>query len=140
MNFGKWIVVAFVFFALFIGTLVTVCVRQDVSLVSGEYYREELAYQDQIRRIANARDLNVRPVVGKTDGDSLQVSFSANVEEGELKLFCPSNKNMDRTYSLRSAAQVQSFKISDLQRGMYRAKIFWTMSGKEYYHEEVIYI
>ena len=47
MNFGKWIVVAFVFFSLFIGTLVTVCVRQDISLVSTDYYKEELIYQDQ---------------------------------------------------------------------------------------------
>jgi hypothetical protein len=40
MNWGKWIIVSFVLFAGFIGTLVTVCVRQDISLVSKDYYKE----------------------------------------------------------------------------------------------------
>lgn len=140
MNFGKWIVVAFVFFSLFIGTLVTVCVRQDISLVSTDYYKEELIYQDQISRINNTERLKVKPSVRKTSDTSLQISFVHKIEKGELKLFCPSNKNMDRAYIFDAAAQIQSFKIDDLKGGMYRAKILWSMAGKEFYYEEVIYI
>lgn len=140
MNFGKWIVVAFVFFTLFIGTLVTVCVREDVSLVSKDYYKEELAYQEQIKRISNTSDLKVKPGVTKTNDGRLQISFNTGVEVGELKLFCPSNKDMDRTFPLESATRIQWFGITDLQRGMYRAKISWSMEGKEFYHEEVIYL
>lgn len=140
MNFGKWIVVAFVFFSLFIGTLVTVCVRQDISLVSTDYYKEELIYQDQISRINNTERLKVKPSVRKTSDTSLQISFVHKIEKGELKLFCPSNKNMDRAYIFDAAAQIQSFKIDDLKGGMYRAKISWSMTGKEFYYEEVIYI
>jgi len=63
MNIGKWIVVAFVLFAAFIGTLVVVCVRQDVSLVSRDYYRQELAYQNQIQRLNNTAALLEKPVI-----------------------------------------------------------------------------
>ena len=45
MNWGKSIVLAFVLFAVFIGVLVAVCVREDISLVSRNYYNEELDYQ-----------------------------------------------------------------------------------------------
>ena len=140
MNFGKWIVIAFVLFALFIGTLVTVCVREDISLVSKDYYKEELAYQEQINRISNTQTLKVKPIVSKTNENGLQVLFAEGIDKGTLKLFCPSNKNMDRSFALDSSIQIQSFNIADLQRGMYRAKISWSMAGKEFYYETEIYI
>ena len=51
MNWGKSIVLSFVLFAAFIVTLVTVCLRQDISLVSKEYYKEELQYENQLTRL-----------------------------------------------------------------------------------------
>lgn len=142
MNFGKWIVVAFILFAVFIGTLVTVCVKQDVNLVSKDYYKEELAYQDQIERIARANHLVTRPRIAKIDG-KLQVTFSdeLKIQKGELKLFCPSNPKMDKDYSISAMdGNTQLFEITSLQPGMYKAKLLWTMEGKEYFVEEVIYI
>jgi hypothetical protein len=42
MSWGKWIVVSFLLFAGFIATLVTICMKEDVGLVSSSYYDEEL--------------------------------------------------------------------------------------------------
>ena len=53
----KWVVAAFVFFGLFIGSLVVICVREDVNLVSKDYYQEELNHQDKIIRQQNAEQL-----------------------------------------------------------------------------------
>lgn len=141
MDFGKWIIVAFVLFALFIGTLVIVCVRQEVNLVSKEYYNEELAYQDQIRRISNTHALAERPSIAKINSATLKVTFNQPVDRGELKLFCPSNPKMDKNFDLRLLERnSQLFDISVLNKGMYRARLFWTVGGKEYFLEELIYI
>jgi hypothetical protein len=142
MNFGKWIVVAFVLFAAFIATLVTVCVRQDVSLVSKDYYKEELGYQEQIHRLNNTAALEAKPVIRIVD-QTLQVNFNqpGKIENGELKLFCPSNAKMDRSFTVTTSDETtRTFEINTLQKGMYRAKLFWKMNGKEFYQEEVIYI
>lgn len=142
MNFGNWIVVAFILFAVFIGTLVTVCVREDVNLVSKDYYQQELLYQDQIQRLNNTSNLAEKPEL-KVVGQRLQVAFSQwdNIDNGELKLFCPSNPKMDRNFPLiPSDDRVQSFQVETLQKGMYRAKLTWKMNGKEFYVEEVVYI
>lgn len=142
MNIGNWIVVAFILFALFIGTLVTVCVKQDIDLVSKDYYSEELGYQDQIDRMNNTAHLGNKPRIAKRDG-KLVVVFSEEmkVQEGDLKLFCPSNPKMDRDYVLSLAdGNAQAFKINSLQPGMYRAQLSWSMEGKEYFLEEVIYM
>src|SRR5687767_14319290 len=105
MNFGHWILVAFALFALFIGTLVTVCVRQDINLVSKNYYNEELKYQEQITRINNTNQLSEKPAIAKV-GDNLQVRFDAQfkVQKGELKLFCPADPKMDRVFTLSPAS------------------------------------
>jgi hypothetical protein len=142
MNWGKWIVVAFVLFTAFIATLVTVCMRQDVSLVSKDYYKEELAYQDQIRRVKNASQLEKKPVIQKA-GDFLAVDFDRfnEIDNGSLKLFRPSDAAMDKTFALKPSGEGQQlFSLNNLEKGMYRVRMQWTMHGKEYYIEEIVHL
>ena len=103
MNWGKSSVVAFIMFAGFIATLVTVCIREDVSLVSKDYYKDELAYQDQIRRVNNANALSQKPTIQKV-GNSLEIHFNQfnNIENGILKLFRPSDSAMDTVFALKA--------------------------------------
>jgi hypothetical protein len=140
MNWGKWIVVSFIFFAAFIATLVVVCVRQDINLVSKDYYKDELAYQDQITRLNNAAGLASKPEIALINND-LQVSFSKFnlVQHGELKLFRPSNEKFDQRFNLTTDS-IQRFVLKDINKGMYRARLRWTMEDKEYYLEKIIII
>jgi hypothetical protein len=142
MNWGKWIIVAFIMFAGFIATLVTVCMRQDISLVSKDYYTDELAYQEQIVRINNANALTEKPIITATD-KSLDVDYTAlgNFENGVIKLFRPSDPEMDKTFPLEaSATHKSSFPIGHLAKGMYRARLQWRMNGEEYFIETVVNI
>ena len=143
MNFGKWIFISFILFAFFIGTLVTICVRQDVNLVSKDYYQEELAYQDQIQRLNNTEKLQQKPVMKIVENNFLKVDFmqTDDIQNGELKLFCPSNPKMDKNFKLNTSDKgSQLIELSGLQAGMYKAKLLWTMDGKEFYMEEIINI
>src|SRR6185369_10181200 len=103
MNWGKSIVVVFVLFALFIGVLVTVCIRQDISLVSPDYYRDELAYQTQIDRLNNTQQLEHKPSA-LFSGGFVEVNFKnlPSVERGELILFCPSDVRFDKKFLLQA--------------------------------------
>ena len=141
MNFGKWIVVSFVLFALFIGTLVTLCIREDISLVSKDYYNEELDYQQQIKRLNNTEGLEQKPIIKFIDQVGLKVIWGTRtkIEKGELKLFCPSNDKLDKQFALQTSNE-QIFDITSLKKGMYRVKLLWTMEGKEYYYEEEIFV
>lgn len=142
MNWGKWIIVAFVLFAAFIATLVTVCMRQEVSLVSTDYYREELAYQDQILRLNNVNQLSQRPVIRKS-GAFLSIHFDqfSEVEHGALKLFSPSDPNKDKVYKLDpSGGTEQLIPLDHVAKGMYRARMQWVMNDKEYFLETIVTI
>ena len=140
MNWGKWIVLSFVLFTLFIGTLVVVCVREDISLVSPDYYQQELVFQDQIERIRNTEMLKGKPVIQLLN-QALVVQFnqSQSIDGGNLLLFRPSDNHYDKSYALPSpGGDTQQFDISNLPRGMYKARLLWKMQSKEYYLEEIV--
>lgn len=140
MNWGKWIVVSFVLFAAFIATLVTVCVREDVSLVSKDYYAEEIAYQNQIDRMNNTSRLSEKPNISIND-HYLMVEYKdfSRIDKGTLHLFCPSNAKLDQNFNLSATNEGQLFfSVGEIPRGMYRVRMRWTMNNEEYYTEEVI--
>jgi len=142
MNWGKSIVVAFILFGAFIGTLVTVCVRQDIHLVTKDYYREELDYQRQIDRIAHTAMLAKKPSI-MVEGNFLKVIYPdfSRVQKGMLELFRPSDSRMDKLFELRRTSELsQFFSTAGMNKGMYRARLRWTMNGEEFFLEQVIYL
>jgi hypothetical protein len=142
MNWGKWIVVSFILFAIFIGTLVVVCVREDINLVATDYYKQELDYQQQIDRNKNTQALVVKPDISIVNS-SLLISYKEfnRLKNGELKLFRPSNAASDVTFELKPTADsVLTFDLQNRERGMYKAQLKWSMDDLEYYLEKIIYL
>ena len=136
----KYIVFSFIAFALFIGTLVVVCVRQDISLVSANYYEEDLRYDHKLAQKKNAAALAELPVVS-VDNQQLNVTFSRmeSVQEGLIKLTRPSDSRLDQAFKFdRSLASPHAFLISQPQKGLYRLSIQWKMDDKEYFIEKNI--
>lgn len=140
MNFGKWIVVAFVLFTLFIGSLVTVCMQQDINLVSIDYYQQELVHQQKINLVENAKTLQFLPEI-TIQGSVVTIKYRdfGKVENGELQLFRPSDSNLDRKFLIKaSGSDEQHFPLEVYKEGLYRASMKWTMDGKDFYFEKLI--
>lgn len=140
MNFGKWIFVAFIMFTLFIATLVVICVRQDISLVSKEYYKDELAYQSKLDRLNNTQHLAVKPEISM-DGSDVVIRFpqSDKIESGRLRLLRPSDARLDQQFELKAGVgDVQRFNLPVWGKGLYRASLEWKMEGTDYYFEKII--
>ena len=131
MNWGKSIVLAFIAFAIFIGVLVTVCIKQDINLVSKDYYNEELNYQQQIDELRNAVMLRNKPAITVSQ-KHVQVS---GISSGELKLLRPSDPRFDATFTLDS---LRSFDLTKFPSGRYNASLRWESNGKSYLIQEPI--
>ena len=142
MNWGKSIVLAFVLFAIFIGILVTVCVRQDISLVTRDYYKEDLDYQSQMDRERNAEQLSEKPKIEVVDNQSLRVAFDfSQFDAGKLVLYSPSDIRQDQTFKLETTSSpFQIFSLGSLKKGNYTIKMTWSANGKDFYFEKSIFI
>ena len=143
MNWGKWIIVAFILFAAFIGTMITIMMKQDIGLVTKNYYAEDLAFQNQLERKQNTEQLELKPEVTIEQRQVLKVYFPSVsfIESGEVKLVRPSSEKLDQQVKLEASADsVQVFNLSPLTPGPYRVKLLWKAEGKEFYLEKLIVI
>lgn len=136
----KWVVGAFIFFGLFIGTLVVICVREDVNLVSKDYYEEELRHQDKIVKQVNASQLEEKPQLSfENNSVKLLFPFTSSMEKGELRVMRPSDDRLDQHFDLNAMdGDSQLFPLKVWEKGLYRVSLTWTMEGKDYYFEKLI--
>lgn len=141
MNWGKSIVLAFVLFALFIGSLVTVCLRQDIPLVTANYYENELRYQQQLDRMNNVSALTERPDI-QVVGTAVEIRYAqlSGIANGELELFRPSDARLDRKFVIEAKGTLHRIELGNMPGGMYKARMTWAADGKEYYMESIIYL
>lgn len=140
MNWGKGIIIGFVLFGAFIVSLVAICMRQDISLVSPNYYQEELHFQQQLDRLVNATHLAEKPQLDIRN-NTLRLRYSAlpNVTAGEIRLTRPSDARMDQVFTLApSTGTITEFALPQLPGGRYLVSMQWTAGGKEYRIEDAI--
>ena len=142
MNWGKSIVAAFILFAGFIAVIVTICMRQDVNLVSSQYYKDDLSYQQQLVRKNNTEGLTDKPQILLTT-NKLTIAFPTNtvIDGGTIKVFRPSDDKLDQYFGLDSSNEsVRVFELKSLTSGAYRVKMTWVVKGTEYYLEKFVVI
>lgn len=141
MNWGYRIVLSFVVFIGIIITMVVISMKQDVGLVSEDYYKQEIAYQDQIERIKRTKALKTQPRIAiNRASESLDVTLpQQEIQDGEVWLFRPSNDKMDRKIQLPANGNIQ-IPIQEMPAGRWQVKVLWTHKGLEYYTEDSIYL
>ncbi len=134
----KWVISSFIIFALFIGTLVFVCVRQDISLVSANYYQDELIHQGKMDKQRNMLELSNQPVI-QLENHQVKISYSqlSKLTKGELRLTRPSDSKLDQRFILTQSEE-QNFQLSVSEKGLYRVTLQWSMDGKDYYYEKLM--
>lgn len=141
MNFGHKIAIVYTLFVVFIISLVTFCVKQkDIFLVSNDYYKKEIAYQDEIDKYANTRGLS-QPVKIVRTGDSLNFEFPEELQgaTGEIHFYRPSDANLDFKVPVSmNTDHVQKVAVNRLVKGRWVVKMEWTKDGKDYLKEEKI--
>lgn len=139
------IVAVFVSFALMIGYMVVMAVRTNVNLVSSDYYKKELQFQQQIdaSQRAHATDTPVELSFKNAD-QSLVVAFPATINPdaltGTIEFYRPSDANLDfivplATEMTTATQALQYVKTEKLAKGHWRVKLNWTYDGKAFFKE-----
>ncbi len=113
-------------------------------LVSESYYEDELKYQQQIDRMTRTRTEGATPSLRFREASQTMVLefpavFAQNETRGKIVFFRPSDADQDMEVALNLDGQGrQEVDVHSLSRGLWKVKIQWQTSGKEYYHEEIV--
>lgn len=133
-----------VFIAL-MAMMVVYSFRQDLNMVTDNYYEKDLQYQQQIEKIKNTRSLIEKPQVLYRSTDKIvSITFPERINndiEGEIQLFRPSDHKMDKSYKISlDEYGRQLIHVSALSRGEWYVKLMWTDQHDEFYDEVKIFI
>lgn len=144
MNWGYKIILVFVIFAAGILTLVIKSMRTRVDMVTGDYYAEELKYQQNIDAQKNAHRLS-DPVIVAQSSDSIEIIFPQECIgkelKGEITFYRPSDSRKDFTVPVQPDEYGKVLvSRARLDRGNYRIKVQWESEGIPYFLEKQFFV
>ncbi|WP_445732878.1 FixH family protein [Mariniflexile sp.] len=144
MNWGTGIVLAFIGFISFIMYFIitmNVDSKYEHDLVTEDYYGEELQYQNDINKLANAKKLSENISYKKTD-EGLMITFPKDLEiekiTGNVSLYRPSNKQLDFETQISLSKPYLLIPDKRLVDGRWDIKIDWQYNGNSYLFKESI--
>lgn len=144
MNWGYKIIFSFIAFTIFLGVLVYKSFQSKVNLVSQDYYKQEIVFQDQINKIENELALEKSvSIVHNSRLNELLIIFPRELEvkSASLTLYRPSDASMDRSWDLQ-LDQENADKISteSLSGGLWQVQVEWSDQSNSYYKEQNIFL
>ena len=141
MNWGKAIILTFVLFAGFIGTMVFLMTRQQIDLVTENYYQDEIAFQQQIDRVNNARRNPSATMTYQPDTQQVVLVLPTTLQKGEITFYRPSDRRQDFRVKIPAEHSTrQVIPTHTLAKGNWRVQFTWTDGRLEYFKEAQIFI
>jgi hypothetical protein len=140
LNCGHKITLAFTVFVLLMGTLVYKSLKTDFQLVTKDYYKDELAYQQVIDGSNRANRLSSKVQVAQLNNElivQLPAEMNGKTITGNIWLYCSSDDTKDRRLELsvdKTGKQVIDGK--QILPANYLFKITWKADELNYYNEQ----
>ncbi|MDR3716393.1 MAG: FixH family protein [Puia sp.] len=140
MNWGNRLLLVFVVFGSMISYMVWRCMETPVDLVTKDYYKDELVYQDVIDGARKAAALS-GSVILRQETNTISVQLPPEMRNtqvsGHILFYCPSDVARDRNLPLTpDAGGRQEIDTHRFLPGHYRVKIGWESRGIRYFSEQ----
>src|SRR5690606_37294537 len=140
-NWGTGIIIAFALFISFIGYLVITMNTNQIyqhDLVTEDYYKKELDFQEKIDNAAAAVAMDYSIVV-KQQAEGLLISFPESLEdnriEGSVFMYNPANKKLDFTTPIQLNQSKMLIPSKYLVEGRWDVEINWNTDSAPYYYK-----
>lgn len=142
INWGTGIVLAFIGFISFILYFVfrmSTDDRANHDLVTEEYYKKELTYQQELDASNSATEMNANLTLEKTD-EGLVIYFPERFDptkiSGTVSLYRPSNKHLDTNFPISLSKTHLLIPDNRLVDGRWDITVKWEYEGKSFMHKE----
>ncbi|WP_027003242.1 FixH family protein [Hugenholtzia roseola] len=149
MNWGHGIAIFYGLFMAGILSLVYLSAQENIDLVTKDYYQEEIRYQQRINQMQNAQKNPIEVVLEK---QTLTLTFPQKATEeqaavaqnsgrsGKITFFRPSDAKYDFEVALAEKGAQQIISTAKMEKGLWRAKIYWQQAGEAFYQEQTLTI
>jgi hypothetical protein len=140
MSWGNKLVIVFVAFAGLMGTLVFKAVNTKFELVSKDYYKDELRYQEKIDGAANAAVAGQIKLIQDAGSITLQLpeTLQTLVADADAWFYCKTNAAKDQRFKIQIENGKYVFDKSKFMSDSYELKLQLIAGGKQYYFSDLI--
>jgi hypothetical protein len=142
-NWGYGIATLYMGFVAMMVSLVFMSMGKKVDLVTDNYYDEEVRFEEKMAKIKRASSLPT-PVSWQVTDRAIEVIFPSDLQsapQGEVRLYCPSNSEKDRSFTIQSLKNsIFLIPRTALPKGHFQLQIEWKSAGNTYLNEGVIAI
>ena len=144
LNWGVGIVITiacFIGFIMFFVIKMSTDKKYDHDLVTEEYYKQELAYQDQIDAQQNSARL-AKNIQVEVTAEAIQILVPSEKQniKGEVNLYRPSNKKLDLEIPISLENQQMLIPAEKLVEGKYKLSINWKSNETTYLYKKDLQI
>lgn len=140
------IIAYFIVFIAFTAVIVVYLSRQKMDLVRGDYYDDEIRYQEQLDRINRTQPINAQVSIGYDSAErSIKIALpptqALSSPSGRIRLYRPSDESLDQDIKLAvSPDGVQRVNAKNLRSGLWKVRVYWTVNGQDYFFGETVII
>lgn len=146
INWGTGIVISFIIFIAFIMYMAVTMMSSDKynhDLVTEEYYKKEIHYQEEIDAEKNSQLLSENIKV-KTNSKGIEIKFPKDLDytgiEGTIIFYRPSNKNLDFEIPIELSSNTILIPDNKIVEGKWGITIDWKYEGVNYlYKDKIVY-
>lgn len=146
MNWGTGLAIwlaLFIAFILYFVIRISTDKKYDYDLVTEEYYKKEMVFQQEMDAEANSNTLNGR-ISGEKISEGWMLTFPENMDyskiEGTVYLYRPSNKKLDFQLPLKLSNSQVLIPDQRLLAGRWNTIVQWSYKGEDYlYKNEIVY-
>jgi hypothetical protein len=135
INWGKALILFFGLFFVWVIGFVLFALRQNVDLVSDDYYQKGAKYSDQIsinQRSGTYQDSIQISQTGNQVQVALSKSLAATADSVQVYFFRSSDKKKDIRLNLKNSGSPLLVEKSLLSHGRYQLFVTWHNHGEHY--------
>ncbi|MBK7232482.1 MAG: FixH family protein [Saprospiraceae bacterium] len=140
LNFGHYVLFAYIIGASFILFIVCLSFKVDFEMAEENYYSKEMQMNHFLDGQQSSNHINGL-ITAKVTDDQLKIQFSDSLhkpfESGSILIYCPSSSKNDYKYILSSSdtSKVIDIPTLSLKRGANTIKVEIVTNNKYYYDE-----
>ncbi len=138
MNWGKGIIIFMASFMTFILWMVFTLMSKNTDLESEDYYKKEIAYEQEIQAQRNANDAKEKVKVSENkDFIILQFPVKEKIDTVSVEFFKPNDKKGDQLFA-EVGTKTMMVEKNKLQKGLYLINIHYQIENKKFLQKEEI--
>ncbi len=119
---------------------------QHMDLVRGDYYSEEIKFQEQLDRLNRTHPISAQVAIrydSVQDAITLRLpAASAKLDlSGSIHLYRPSDARLDHRVPLTADAHgSQQLDARKLRPGLWKVRVRWTVESREYFFDQAVVV